>query len=314
MTESLVAEPRILCEAARAIRKIEVLVNPLSGSVGPAAPEEARALLETFGVDFHITVLESGQVSDQVKAAVDSGPDLVMIVAGDGTAGAAATLCGHDGPLVAPLAGGTMNMLPHAIYGEIDWKAGLVAALTEGEVASISGGEVDGRPFYVAAILGAPALFGLAREAARDRQYVKALRRAYVAYARVFSSKVRYSFDGSRPDRAEAVALLCPLVSKAMDEQHALEAAAINPKGATDAFKLGVRTLIANVHGDWRRDPTVETHCIQAGRAWSRSALPAILDGEPTRLPKVVDIRFRPKTFRVLAPPSAPQPVNPVTG
>ena len=32
----------------------------------------------------------------------------------------------------------------------------------------VAGGEVDGRPFYVAAILGSPALWGPAREAIRE--------------------------------------------------------------------------------------------------------------------------------------------------
>ncbi|HEX8234299.1 MAG TPA: diacylglycerol kinase family protein [Caulobacteraceae bacterium] len=314
MTAELVAEPRNLCEAAKAIRKIEVLVNPLSGSVGSAAPQEAEQLLSEFGIDYNITVLESGEVPQQVKAAVEAAPDLVIVVAGDGTARAVANLCGPEGPLVAPLAGGTMNMLPHAIYGEVDWKQGLINALTEGEVATISGGEVDGRSFYVAAILGAPALFGYAREAAREHHFLQAMRYSRNAYAKVFSNKVKYSFDGSEPDKAEAVALLCPLVSKKMNDQRALEAAAINPKGAADAFKLGVRTMLSNIAGDWRRDPNVTTACIQSGRAWSSGSLPAILDGEPTKLHKVSDIRFRPNAFRVLAPPSAPEPVNPVTG
>jgi hypothetical protein len=37
-----------------------------------------------------------------------------------------------DGPLVAPLPGGTMNMLPRALYGTADWKVALRRALEEG--------------------------------------------------------------------------------------------------------------------------------------------------------------------------------------
>jgi diacylglycerol kinase family enzyme len=314
MTAELVAEPRTLCEAAQAIRRVELLVNPLSGSVGAGAPDAASKLLDEFGLDYRLTVLEPGELPAQTRAAVDTGPDLVIVVAGDGTARAVANLCGPDGPLVAPLAGGTMNMLPHAIYGEVDWQTGLVDALTKGEVATIAGGEVDGRSFYVAAILGAPALFAYVREAAREHQWRQAVRYIRNAYASTFSKQVKYSFDGSPAEKAEAVALLCPLVSKKLTEQKALEAAAINPKGAVDAFKLGVRTLLANAGADWRRDPNVTTACIQSGRAWASGSLPAILDGEPAKLHKVCDITFKPKAFRVLAPPSAPEPVNPVTG
>jgi diacylglycerol kinase family enzyme len=45
---------------------------------------------------------------------IDSAPDAVLVLAGDGTARAAAEMAGPDGPLIAPLPGGTMNMLPRA--------------------------------------------------------------------------------------------------------------------------------------------------------------------------------------------------------
>ena len=41
------------------------------------------------------------------------------------------------------------------------------------------------------------------------------------------------------------------------------------------------------------------------GRAWSRSHIPAILDGEPTRLGRKAEFRFRPAAFRALVPPAA---------
>jgi hypothetical protein len=58
----------------------------------------------------------------------------------------------------------------------------------------------------------------------------------------------------------------------------------------------------------------VQTFCIDHGRAWSSGHLPAILDGEPVRLNRLAEIRFRRVAFKALAPPSAPEPVNPVSG
>ncbi|PWS21620.1 diacylglycerol kinase, partial [Enterococcus faecium] len=81
------------------------------------------------------------------------------VLAGDGTARSVASKAKPDGPMIAPLPGGTMNMLPKALYGTADWKLALKRALEEGEPQAVSGGEVEGEYFYCAAILGSPALW-----------------------------------------------------------------------------------------------------------------------------------------------------------
>ena len=52
---------------------------------------------------------------------------------------------------------------------------------------------------------------------------------------------------------------------------------------------------------NWRSDPGVETWRCRKGRAWARGRIPAVIDGEPIKLEKVVHIGFRPKAFRALA-------------
>ena len=81
---------------------------------------------------------------------------------------AAVELAGPKGPLIAPLPGGTMNMLPKAVYGTTDWEAALRGILDDGREQCIGGGVVDGKSFLVAAILGAPAMWAPAREAVRE--------------------------------------------------------------------------------------------------------------------------------------------------
>ena len=134
----------------------------------------------------------SGKVTDtnapfltrELRAAVDAAPDLLIVLAGDGTARAAAELCGPDGPMIAPLPGGTMNMLPHAIYGVRPWQAALRLALEHGYEQPIGGGEVEGYRFMVAGIFGSPALWAPAREAARHGQPKLAFLRARRALRR----------------------------------------------------------------------------------------------------------------------------------
>jgi diacylglycerol kinase family enzyme len=92
---------------------------------------------------------------------------------------------------------------------------------------------------------------------------------------------------------------MCPLVSRALDRDDALEAAALDPHGAADALRLGLNTLI----GRWRDDPAVDVDLCRKGRAWSRSNIPAVLDGEPTHLGRTAELRFVAEAFCAFVPP-----------
>ena len=309
MSEPALSEIRPTSAAMRGIRRIEVVTNPASGHTGPDAPEAAARIFAEFGLEPSIRTVQPHELMTELKAAVDAGPDLLVLIAGDGTAGTAASLCGPDGPLIAPLAGGTMNMLPHALYGPKDWKTALRDTLAEGIVTSVSGGEVDDLRFYVAAILGEPALWAEAREAVRGGDLVLAARKARDALKRAFSSRLRFQVGPGDTTKCEALSLMCPLVSRGMDDDaRALEVAVLTPKGLPDAFRLGAHALMADIIGDWRKDPSVNVTPCRAGTAWASGRIPAILDGEPIRLHKRVDFRFVPVAFRALAPPRAAPP------
>ncbi len=294
--------------AAPRLQKLQVLVNSRAGHAGPGAAGEVERILAEFGLSAEIRAPEPDQLFAELQRAVDAAPDLLVVVAGDGTARAAASLCGADGPLVAPLAGGTMNMLPHALYGPGDWASALTESLKTGVETPVSGGEVDGERFYVAAILGEPAIWAEAREAARMRQLFMALRMSRHAWRRCFSHRIRYSLDKGPPVKTLALTLMCPLVSKAMNnDERALEAAKLDPEGIADALRLGARTALSQIAGDWRNDASVEVARCREGVVWSGGAhLRAVLDGEPTRLHKRAEIRFLPTAFRALAPAGQP--------
>lgn len=282
------------------MRRIDIVANIASGSVGPDAPAVAERLLAEYGVSGVVHAPGPGALIDCLRAVIDGAPDAVLVLAGDGTARTAAEMAGPDGPLIAPLPGGTMNMLPHALYGARDWREAMRACLESGEARMISGGEVGGRLFFVAAILGSPALWATAREAAREGHLDIALARARRAFRRAFSGRLRFTLDGRPKAKAEALTLMCPLVSLALDaEERALEAAALDPTSALDVFRLGFNAA----RGQWRQDPSVDAGRCRTGRVWAHGGIPAILDGEPTRLASHVSIRFRPKAFRALVPP-----------
>lgn len=292
------------------IRSIELIANTASGSVGVGAPDEARAILAEFGGQTNVCVPENGDLSSCLQAAIDRSPDLLVILAGDGTARAAAELCGMKGPMIAPLPGGTMNMLPKAVYGTTDWKQALRDTLEHGEERPLGGGMVDGRLFLVAAILGSGALLAPAREAVREGRPLIAFHRARRAWRRAFSGRLRYSLDGGLRGKAEAMTFMCPIASRALDDDDQfLEAAALDPAGVAEALRIG----LASVMGDWRDDPAVQAIACRQAMVWGSSGIPAVLDGEPARLKAGVQVTWTNEVTRILAPPKAAKPQAPET-
>jgi diacylglycerol kinase family enzyme len=89
-------------------------------------------------------------------------------------------------------------------------------------------------------------------------------------------------------------------VSKAVNEESALEMAALDIHDAREMARLAFR----GVTGAWRDDPSVSVELVQRGWAAMRGSLPAILDGEAQKLPRRVEFEFVPRAFRTLAPPN----------
>jgi len=282
----------------RRVRNAAVVVNSASGRAGPEAGEEAAEILAEAGLSAQVETPDPPELLSVLEAAVKRSPDLLVLVAGDGTARAAASLCGQRAPLLAPLPGGTMNMLPRALYGGRDWKTALREVLEHGVVREVGGGSVDGEAFYVAAVLGGPALWAEAREAVRGGRLAEAARRARRAMGRTFSGRLRFSINDGPIEQAEALTLITPLISSVLrDEAPALEAATLDLRGAADLFRLAARALA----GDWRADPSVVSRLCRKAVVTAAGRIPAVLDGEPVRLGRRAEIRFRPHVFRALA-------------
>jgi diacylglycerol kinase family enzyme len=282
------------------IKTVEVVANVASGSVGRGAPAQVEKILSDLGLSHHISTPEPDRLIACLRAAVDKAPDLLVVLAGDGTARAAAELCGPAGPLIAPLPGGTMNMLAHSVYGVRPWPDALTLALEQGYEQLIGGGTVEGRSFLVAAILGSPALWAPAREAARFGKPRLAWMRARRALRRTFQGRLRYILDGSERRKAEALVFICPLTSRVLDsDAKSLEAAALDVHGAADLLRLGFHA----VTGDWRNSPEVAAAPCKVARVWASRSIPAILDGEPVQLKTLAEVRYVACVARVLAIP-----------
>jgi diacylglycerol kinase family enzyme len=282
------------------LRTISAVVNPASGSVRDGASDELSRIAAKHGHQLRLFTIVGQNVEAVVRDAVSGNPDLLVVLAGDGTAGLAAELCGPHGPLVAPLPGGTMNMLPRALYGAAPWQLALDAILESGVERIVGGGRVCGKTFHVAAILGMPALWGHAREALRAGKLVEAIRRMDLAFRRAFAGNLKYGGDGAPGRSSEALALICPLVSKAVEHEITLEMAALEFHDAREMARLALRGAL----GAWRDDPAVSVELVDRGWATTRGSIPAILDGETHKLPRRAEFEFVPRAFRALAAPN----------
>lgn len=290
-----------MSDAKRALAgRVVAVLNTGSGSCDAASEGQARQIFSDAGLaSVEIHVVSPSEVGDALKSAV-AVADVLVVLGGDGTIGAAATLCGEVGPYLIPLPGGTMNMLPKALYGPVDWQSALKATLESAEVKNVSGGSAEGHRFYCAAILGAPSLWADAREAVREGNLVEAAKRAVTATRRSLSDAIDYEF-GAMTGSADAVAVICPLISQAMDgDEAALEAVALDPGTAAGLFGLAFHAAFDG----WRNDPSVTRAKVKCVDVRAHGEIPVILDGEKIEIDREVKITFLPLAFRALTPTS----------
>jgi diacylglycerol kinase family enzyme len=117
----------------------------------------------------------------------------------------------------------------------------------------------------------------------------------------MFETKVRYFISGIRKGEAEAVAVICPLISEEMsDSEQALEAAAIEVENVPEVISL----LTAAAFGKWRDNRNILLTKTNRVRVQSSKDMPGILDGEKVNLGRSAEIEFVSKAVTVLVPAS----------
>ena len=279
--------------------RVVAVLNIGSGNCDAESASQVEAVFDQAGLA-HAKVV-SVEPEDLDKALDDAvtHSDVLVVLGGDGTISAAAGRCGDGGPLLIPLPGGTMNMLPKALYGERSWRDALTDTLSSPRIHNVSGGKADDRPFFCVAILGAPSLWAQAREAARRGDLVEAVKRSITAARRSLSDALEYDFGGGLTGSAEAVIVICPAISKTMNEnERTLEVAAVDTETAAGLFGLAFHAAF----DDWRNGAAVSLAKAKKIRVTGHGEVPVILDGETVRMGRTVGISFVPLAFRALVP------------
>ncbi|MEO8812371.1 MAG: diacylglycerol kinase family protein [Caulobacteraceae bacterium] len=285
--------------AAALAGRVVAVLNTGSGTCDANSEGQTKAIFAEAGLANARVVCATAAEIDSALDQTVGAADVLVVLGGDGTIRSAGAKCAGREVFLIPLPGGTMNMLPKALYGDRPWAVALADTLARPAVHPVSGGKANDSMFFVAALLGAPTLWADAREAVRGGHLVEAAKRSVTAARRSLSEPLDYRFDEALEGSAEAVAVVCPLISRVMDEnERGLEAAAVDTASAGEALRLGFHALF----DDWRDDPSVSRAKVKLVRVTGHGRVPVILDGEKARMGREVVIRFVPLAFRALVP------------
>jgi diacylglycerol kinase family enzyme len=283
--------------------KVGAIINTSSGGCDLDSEEKMRTQLESAGiVDAKIWCGEADQMQRSFAEAARRNLEILIVLSGDGTIRRAAEACVTNAPYLIPLPGGTLNMLPHALYGEVSWEDALKNTLAAPSVKVLSGGRIANKQFFVAAIVGTPCLWVELRESIRKRDFLGAIEKGSDAFQKMFETKVQYLISGEMTGEAAALALICPLISEEMsDSDQALEAAVIDVDSAAEV--IGLATAAA--FGKWRDDKSVLLTRTKQVTVQSTKDIPARLDGERVNLGRTAQIDFVSKAVSVIVPARA---------
>jgi diacylglycerol kinase family enzyme len=280
--------------------KVGVIINTSSGSYDSESEQKMLSILTGAGVvEPKVWCGEAKEMERFFAEAAGQKLEVLIVLGGDGTIRTAAEACAEMGSCLILLPGGTMNMLPRALYGNVSWEAALRKTLAAPSTKVLSGGRVANKLFFIAAIVGAPALWTQPRESMREGNIADAIKKGSVAFRRMFETKVQYLISGGAKGETEAVALICPLISEEMsDSEQALEAAIIDVQSAAEV--IGLATTAA--FGKWRDDKNILLTKTKRVNVQSSKEIPAALDGEKVNLGRSAEIDFVSKALTVLVP------------
>jgi len=140
---------------------VGAIINTSSGGCDLESAQEMLGILKRAGiVEPKAWCGAAGEMERSFAEAAEQKLEVLIVLGGDGTIRTAAEACAERGRFLVPLPGGTMNMLPRALYGDVSWEDALENTLTAPLAKVLSGGRIADKQFFIAAIVGPPCALG----------------------------------------------------------------------------------------------------------------------------------------------------------
>lgn len=280
-------------------------MNPHAGAVSRAgAGAVSDAARNAFGDGLLVETVSGADPADAFRRLRERGVTAVLAAGGDGTAAALALQAAETNTAIAPLPGGTMNLLARRLYGDTDLAA-LLPRLKAARPRPFPIAHASGRPFFLTAIFGAAYPLARLREGAR-RDGAGGLRDSLSAWSgKLFTRSCRFCVDGGAEARAEIVfagngKLKDVLAGERWDGSDlSLDGAAGRWRGV---FSAG-RSALLGAAGFSGLDPDTALFEFQRldVREHGRSRTRAVIDGEPVKFDGAVRVARHPRPVPVLA-------------
>ena len=303
--------------------KLAVILNEAAGTL--LGSPIARAVAEidrgfaAAGVSARVSAARGGAIEREIRAALASDVDAVVIGGGDGTVAAAAGLLLGTGKALGLLPLGTMNLLARDL-GMPNTLPAAIRIMAAGHTRAIDVAEVNGRVFLNNSVLGLYPTMVRARERQRG---VSGWHKWLAIASAVFKSLRYYNLaevavdlgQGPRPVRTPALAVVNNVYHDRPDasflDRPALDEGRLAVYLANHRTRLGLIGLMIRLAlGGWQRDAELESLTVTELTVTSptRHRLRVAIDGEVVRLTTPLVYRIRPKALTVLAPAPAPAP------
>jgi diacylglycerol kinase family enzyme len=278
-----------------------ILLNPDSGPAPTAGPELAGHFP---GHD--VVECEPKALLEQIRVAVDRGPDFVAVAGGDGTIRCAVQALTETEVPLLPIPTGTRNHFAREVGIEDVATAARVAAA--GRVISVDVGEVNGHRFINNSSIGIYPRIVVTRET-RERRWPKGLATLAAAGQQLRHGRRFWVTVDGRRYRAWMVFVGNGPYGRGLLRLNAREALDRNlldfRLARADSPFSRTRVVLALIGGGVDRSPLLVTrHAKRIDIEIERSSVEVALDGEVELLTSPLNYRSLPGALAVLVPPA----------
>lgn len=311
-----------LPETGTISRRVLVVISRNPGSLRdrPAMQATLRPLLEAVGLRAEFADLESPDLSRLITRAAADGYCAIVAAGGDGTICRVARDLVHGTTPLGVIPLGTMNVFARDVGIPIDDLHAAVAVIGACHTRQVDIGEVNGRVFLCASMLGLPARLAQYRlrgdswwESLRIwSRFVRAFLRALLRYRPLRATlalgkrtlRIRVSSLMVTPNKINDIH--GPSFGRGDLEGGRLAVYVVGRLHVHDVIRLGLRTLFQR----WQKDRLVTDYVVQRLAIAARSpGLRVMNDGEVVVLRPPLRYRLLPRALRVICP--EPAAVNP---